>query len=137
MDNGSSWGLGIGSAAAGILVGIAGMLGTVKGAGRGAEAVEYGALSKRLSELEARADQMGETIYLKDRQLIAALEEATEMRAAAQAAQARVEALEERCERLENAFDELLKRTKMSASERERLRTLYQVGDGLVFSTKG
>jgi hypothetical protein len=121
------------SAGAGIIVGMLSMLGTINSSGRSAQAVEYRAMVKRLTEIEARADAMGETIYRKDRQLIAALDEAAGALAAAERAEARAEAaqrradeLETRYQRLEKAFDELLKRTRMPADERERLRTFYR-----------
>jgi|GEM_PF-5434802 Fic family protein len=131
----------IASAVAGVAMGVLGMFGTMKSASRNAQAVEFGALTKRLSEVEARADLMGETIYKKDRQLIAALEDASEAKAAAEraeermcAAENRADELEERCLKLEHAFDELLKRTRMPSAERERLRALYRSG-ALIFST--
>jgi hypothetical protein len=111
----------VASAAAGVIVGVVGMLGTLKSASRGAQAVEYGAMVKRLTELEARADLMGETIFKKDRQLITAEQRLVE--------------LEVRYSRLEHAFDELLKRTRMPGAERERLQALYKPAP-LVFSTK-
>jgi hypothetical protein len=76
---------------------------------------------------------MGATIYRKDRQLIAAAEEASDAKAAAEhaeeraaAAQSYAEEIEARYTRLEHAFDELLKRMRMPVSERERLRLLYR-----------
>jgi hypothetical protein len=137
---GNSWILTIASGTAGVLVGAFGMIGNLKSAGRSAQAIEYGALIRRLTEIEARADQLGETIYRKDRQLINALEDAAEAKAAAERAEAlaaeamsRLAELEVRYGKLEHAFDELLSRTRMPASERDRLKALYQ---GLKFTTK-
>jgi hypothetical protein len=128
-----SWTQDLISAATGIVVGMLSILGGLKGGNRIAQASEYAAMARRLTDIEARADAMGETIYNKDRQLITATEEATCAKAAADhaeeraaAAEQRTAEVEERYRRLEHAFDELLKRTRMPVSERERLRLLYR-----------
>ncbi len=142
MEDLSPWVLNLMSAGGGLFVGVLSTLSSIKTSARSAQAVEYGALVKRLSEIESRADLMAETIFRKDRDLITALEDLTEAKAAAERADARAESaelrvgeLEDRYNRLEDAFDELLRRTRMPASERDRLRTLYR-SSTLVFATK-
>jgi hypothetical protein len=131
--NSAQWAQNLISAATGIIVGVMSILGPLKGGSRLAQASEYAAMVKRLTDIEARADAMGETIYRKDRQLIAAADEASDAKASAEHAERRAEAaelraadVESRYRRLEHAFDELLKRTRMPVSERERLRLLYR-----------
>ncbi len=133
MNYGTSWVNDLISAAVGIGVGSLGLLGTLKAGRLSADAIDSGVMARRLSDVEARADQMRETIYRKDRRLIAALEEAAEAKSAAERAEIRAAAAERRAAeldarfvRLEGVFDELLTRTRMPVAERDRLRALYQ-----------
>jgi hypothetical protein len=126
----------IGHVSPAIVGAIVGLTGTCVGLRNTAilvKASAYGDLLRRVSDLEASRDSMGEMIYQKDRALISISQQTTDEKAGRASEKGRADRfealskqLQERLDRLESAVKEILNSPRLTRVDKERLLLLLE-----------
>ena len=131
MNQSVTWTANIFSALVGAVVGLIGTIIALRNTALMAQATVYGDLLKRVSDLEANREVMGEVIYQKDRALISASRRSADEKAGRASEKARADRfealsreLQERLDRIESAVREILNSPGLTEKDKERLLRL-------------